>query len=83
MYFFVCAYFLKLTSKKSTPNAQKRMKKHYLLKYFFIRKIIYFLLQKKAQYSLIRDFQRETNTFLDPEKQIKHEEMEKEWDLER
>ena len=33
--------------------------------------------------NLIRDFQRETNTFLDPKKQIKHEEMEKEWDLER
>ena len=33
--------------------------------------------------NLIRDFQKETNTFLDPEKQIKHEEMEKEWDLER
>ena len=33
--------------------------------------------------NLIRDFKRETNTFLDPEKQIKHEEMEKEWDLER
>ena len=32
--------------------------------------------------NLIRDFQRETNTFIDPEKQIKHEEMEKEWDLE-
>ena len=33
--------------------------------------------------NLVRDFQLETNTFLDPEKQIKHEEMEKEWDLER
>ena len=33
--------------------------------------------------NLIRDFQKETNTFIDPEKQIKHEEMEKEWDLER
>ena len=32
--------------------------------------------------NLIRDFQRETNTFIDPEKQIKHEEREKEWDLE-
>lgn len=32
--------------------------------------------------NLVRDFQRETNTFIDPEKQIKHEEMEKEWDLE-
>ena len=30
--------------------------------------------------NLVRDFQRETNTFLDPEKQIKHEE--KEWELE-
>lgn len=33
--------------------------------------------------NLIRDFQKETNTFLNPEKQIRHEEMEKEWDLER
>ena len=33
--------------------------------------------------NLIRDFQRETNTFIDPEKQIKHEGIEKEWDLER
>ena len=33
--------------------------------------------------NLIRDFQKETNTFIDPERQIKHEEMEKEWDLER
>ena len=32
---------------------------------------------------LIRDFQKETNTFIDPEKQIKHEEREKERDLER
>lgn len=36
-----------------------------------------------AEDNLIRDFQKETNTFIDPEKQIKHEEMEKEWDLER
>lgn len=33
--------------------------------------------------NLIRDFQKKTNTFIDPEKQIKHEEREKEWDLER
>ena len=49
---------------------------------------------KKPQYSyekefdiaeednLVRDFQKETNTFIDSEKQIKHEEREKEWDLE-
>jgi hypothetical protein len=35
-------------------------------------------LEKKKQNNLIRDFKRETNTFVDPEKQIKHEEMEKE-----
>ena len=33
--------------------------------------------------NLVRDFQEETNTFINPEKQIKHEEREKEWELER
>ena len=33
--------------------------------------------------NLIRDFKKETHTFIDPEKQIKKEEREKEWDLER
>ena len=33
--------------------------------------------------NLVRDFQKETNTFIDPEKQIKHEKREKEWELER
>lgn len=32
--------------------------------------------------NLIRDFQKGTNTFIDPERKIKYEEMEKEWDLE-
>ena len=32
---------------------------------------------------LIKDFQEETHTFIDPIKQLKNEEMEKEWDLER
>ena len=32
---------------------------------------------------LIKDFQEETNTFIDPIKQLEHEDMEKEWDLER
>ena len=30
---------------------------------------------------LIKDFQKETNTFIDPVKQLENEEMEKEWDL--
>lgn len=33
--------------------------------------------------NLIRDFEKETRTFIDPEKQIRKEEREKEWDLER
>ena len=32
--------------------------------------------------NLIRDFEKETHTFIDPEKQIRQEEREKEWDLE-
>lgn len=33
--------------------------------------------------NLIRDFEKETKISLDAEKQIKHEEREKEWELER
>ena len=33
--------------------------------------------------NLIRDFQKENNTFIDPEKQIKKEEREMEWEYER
>ena len=33
--------------------------------------------------TLIRDFERETRTYLDAEEQIKREEREKGWDLER
>lgn len=32
---------------------------------------------------LIKNFQEETHTFIDPVKQLEHEEREKEWDLER
>ncbi len=35
-----------------------------------------------AEDNLIRDFQKETNTYLDAEKQLKHEEREKDFDLE-
>jgi transposase-like protein len=31
---------------------------------------------------LVRDFEKDTNTLIDPEKQLKKEEREKEWDLE-
>ena len=31
---------------------------------------------------LVREFEKKTNTLIDPEKQIRKEEREKEWDLE-
>lgn len=36
-----------------------------------------------AENNLIRDFERENNTLIDVEKQVKREEKEKEWELER
>ena len=54
--------------------------------YETIDKFIHWICKKfdmGAEDNLIRDFQKETNTFIDPLKQIKHEEREKEWDLER
>ena len=52
--------------------------------YETIDKFIHWICKKfdmGAEDNLIRDFQKETNTFLDAEKQLKHEEREKEWDL--
>lgn len=54
--------------------------------YETIDKFIHWICKKfdmGAEDNLIRDFQKENNTFIDPVKQIKHEEREKEWDLER
>ena len=54
--------------------------------YEVIEKFIRWICKKfdiGAEDYLIRDFQKETNTFIDPVKQIKREEREKEWDLER
>ena len=54
--------------------------------YDTIDKFIHWICEKfdmGAEDSLIRDFQKETNTLLDAEKQIEHEAIEKEWDLER
>lgn len=36
-----------------------------------------------AENNLIRDFERENNTFIDAEKQVKYEDKEKEWELGR
>ena len=53
--------------------------------YETIDKFIHWICKKfdiGAEDNLIRDFQKETNTFFDAEKQLKHEEREKELDLE-
>ena len=50
-----------------------------------VKKFIKWIVKKfdiAEEDDLISDFQKETNTFIDLEKQIKHEEREKEWDLE-
>ena len=36
-----------------------------------------------AEDNLIRDFEKKNHTYLDAEKQLKHEDKEKEWYLER
>lgn len=53
--------------------------------YETIDKFIHWICKKfdiGAEDNLVRDFQKETNTYLDAEKQLKHEETEKERDLE-
>lgn len=50
-----------------------------------INKFIHWICEKfdiAEKDNLIRDFQKETNIFIDPEKQIKHEERERELELE-
>ena len=66
---------------------KENSKLHRIVDKFYetIDKFIHWICKKfdmGAEDNLIRDFQRETNTFLDPEKQIKHEEMEKEFEME-
>ena len=51
-----------------------------------INKFVKWICQKfdmGAENNLIRDFERENNTLLDAEKQVKREDKEKEWELER
>ena len=51
-----------------------------------IDKFIYWICKKfdvGAEDNLVRDFERENHTLLDAEKQVKREEREKEWELER
>ena len=75
---------------KSKINGLEREnnKLHRIIDKFYetIDKFIHWICKRfdmGAEDNLVRDFQKETNTFLDAEKQLKHEEREKEWDLER
>ena len=54
--------------------------------YETIKKFIEWICQKFCigdSKELIRDFEKDTNILIDPEKQIKNEERDKEWDIER
>ena len=82
-------YEMKYEYKSKIRNLEKENNKlHKIIDKFYetIEKFITWICKKfdigEEDY-LIRDFQKETNTFIDPVKQIKHEEREKEWDLER
>ena len=82
-------YKMKYEYKSKICNLEKENNKlHKIIDKFYetIEKFITWICKKfdiGAEDYLIRDFQKETNTFIDPVKQIKHEEREKEWDLER
>lgn len=82
-------YEMKYEYKSKIHNLEKENNKlHKIIDKFYetIEKFITWICKKfdiGAEDYLIRDFQKETNTFIDPVKQIKHEEREKEWDLER
>ena len=82
-------YEMKYEYKSKIHNLEKENNKlHKIIDKFYetIEKFITWICKKfdiGAEDYLVRDFQKETNTFIDPVKQIKHEEREKEWDLER
>ena len=82
-------YEMKYEYKSKIRNLEKENNKlHKIIDKFYetIEKFITWICKKfdiGAEDYLVRDFQKETNTFIDPVKQIKHEEREKEWDLER
>ena len=82
-------YKMKYEYKSKICNLEKENNKlHKIIDKFYetIEKFITWICKKfdiGAEDYLIRDFQKETNTFIDPAKQIKYEEREKEWDLER
>ena len=80
---------IKVLSKKEIeeryPKENSRLNKIIDKFYETIDKFIHWICKKfdiGAEDNLVRDFQKETNTYLDAEKQFKHEEKEKDKDLE-
>ncbi len=70
---------------KGLEKENRRLNKIIDKFYETIDKFIHWICKKfdmGAEDNLIRDFQNETNTYLDVEKQIKHEEKEKEFEME-
>lgn len=82
-------YDMEYEYKSKVHKLEKENSKlHKVINKFYetIDRFIHWICEKfdmGAEDNLIRDFQKETNTFIDPEKQIKKEEREMEWDLER
>ena len=82
-------YDMEYEYKSKVRKLEKENSKlHKIIDKFYetIDKFIHWICNKfdmGAEDNLIRDFQKETNTFLNPEKQIKKEKREMEWDLER
>ncbi len=74
------------TKIKGLEKENSRLNKIIDKFYETIDKFIHWICKKfdmGAEDNLVRDFQKETNTYLDAGKQLKHEEREKELDLER
>ena len=82
-------YDMEYEYKSKVRKLEKENSKlHKIIDKFYetIDRFIHWICEKfdmGAEDNLIRDFQKETNTFIDPEKQIKKEEREKEWEYER
>lgn len=82
-------YDMEYEYKSKVRKLEKENSKlHRIIDKFYetIDKFIHWICEKfdiTEEDNLIRDFEKETHTFIDPEKQIKHEEREKKWDLER
>ena len=71
---------------RKLEKENSRLKKIINKFYDTIEKFIHWICKKfdmGAEDNLVRDFERESHILLDVEKQIKREDREKEWDLEK